>query len=40
MAIFIDDGDSVSNQSGFIGFKIESQPSRISVRDVWLRKFD
>jgi hypothetical protein len=41
MAIFIDDNkDSVNNQPGFIGFEIESQPCKISVRDIWLRKFD
>jgi hypothetical protein len=41
MAIFVDDNkDSVNNQPGLIGFEIESQPSKISVRDIWLRKFD
>jgi hypothetical protein len=41
MAIFIDDNkDSVNNQPGFIGFEIESQPCKISVRDIWLRTFD
>jgi hypothetical protein len=41
MAIFIDDNkDSVNNQPGLIGFEIESQPCKISVRDIWLRKFD
>ena len=41
MAIFIDDNkDSVNNVKGLIGFEIESQPCRISVRDIWLRKFD
>lgn len=41
MAVFIDDNkDSVNNQPGYIGFEIESQPCRISVRDIWLRKFD
>ena len=41
MAIFIDDNkDSVNNQSGYIGFEIESQPCKISVRDIWLRKFE
>jgi hypothetical protein len=41
MAVFIDDNkDSVNNQAGLIGFEIESQPCRISVRDVWLRSFD
>jgi len=41
MAVFIDDNkNSVNNQSGLIGFEIESQPCKISVRDIWLRKFD
>ncbi|MCU1320489.1 MAG: hypothetical protein JWM43_138 [Acidobacteriaceae bacterium] len=41
MAVFIDDNkDSVNNIPGLIGFEIESQPCKISVRDIWLRKFD
>jgi len=41
MAIFIDDNkDSINNAPGLIGFEIESQPCKISVRDIWLRKFD
>ncbi len=41
MAVFIDDDPkSVNNQAGLIGFEIESQPCKISVRDIWLRKFD
>jgi hypothetical protein len=41
MAIFIDDNkDSVNNQPGLIGFEIESEPCKISVRNIWLRKFD
>jgi len=41
MAVFIDDNkDSANNQPGLIGFEIESQPCKISVRDIWLRKFD
>jgi hypothetical protein len=41
MAVFIDDNkDSVNNQPGLIGFEIESQPCKISVRDIWLRNFD
>jgi hypothetical protein len=41
MAVFVDDNkDSVNNQPGLIGFEIESQPCKISVRDIWLRKFD
>ena len=41
MAIFIDDNkDSVNNQPGLIGFEIESQPCKISVRNIYLRSFD
>jgi len=41
MAIFIDDNkDSINNQPGLIGFEIESQPCKISVRDIWMRWFD
>ena len=41
MAVFIDDTkNSVNNQPGPIGFEIESQPCKVSVRDIWLRKFD
>jgi len=41
MAVFIDDNkDSVNNQPGLIGFEIESEPCKISVRDIWLRKYD
>ena len=41
MAVFIDDNkDSFNNQPGLIGFGIESEPCKISVRDIWLRKFD
>ena len=41
MAVFIDDNkDSVNNQPGLIGFEIESEPCKISVRNIWLRNFD
>ena len=41
MAVFIDDDPkSINNQAGLIGFEIESQPCKISVRDIWLRAFD
>jgi len=41
MSVFIDDNsNSVNNQPGLIGFEIESQPCRISVRNIWLRTFD
>ena len=41
MAVFIDDNkDSANNQPGYIGFEIESEPCKISVRDIWMRSFD
>ena len=43
MAIFITVTTTrtpVNNQPGYIGFEIESQPCKISVRDIWLRTFD
>jgi hypothetical protein len=41
MAVFIDDNkDSVNNQPGLIGFEIESEPCKISARNIWLRKYD
>ncbi len=41
MSVFIDDNsNSINNQPGLIGFEIESQPCRISVRNIWLRTFD
>lgn len=41
MAVFIDDNaNSVNNQAGLIGFEIESEPCKISVKDIWLRSFD
>ena len=41
MAVFIDDNpDSANNQPGLIGFEIESEPCKVSVRDIWLRRFD
>jgi len=39
MAVYIDDDpNSSNNKSGLIGFELEGTPSKISVRDVWLRK--
>jgi hypothetical protein len=41
MAVFIDDNKgSVNTQPGLIGFEIESQPCKISVKDIFLRSFD
>jgi hypothetical protein len=41
MAVFLDDNkDASNNQPGLLGFEIESQPCQISVRDIWLRRFD
>jgi hypothetical protein len=39
MAVYIDDDPASSNnQTGFIGIEIEGAPSRVSVRNVWLRR--
>jgi hypothetical protein len=41
MAIFIDDNkNSVNTQAGLVGFEIESQPCKISVRNIYLRNLD
>ncbi len=41
MAIFIDDNaNDANNQKGLIGFELESSPTKISVRDIWVRSFD
>ena len=41
MAVFIDDNKgSINTQPGLIGFEIESQPCKISVKDIYLRSFD
>jgi hypothetical protein len=41
MAVYIDDDPkSSNNQPGLIGIEIESTPSKISVRNLWLRTFD
>lgn len=35
-----DDAHDVNNRSGMIGIEIEGAPSTISVRDIWIKKFD
>jgi hypothetical protein len=41
MAVYIDDDPTSSNnQTGFIGIEIESSPSKVSVRNVWIKKLD
>lgn len=38
MAIYIDDDpESPDNQSGYVGLELETQPTRIEVRDIWLK---
>ena len=40
MAVLVDDDpNDVNNQPGQIGIEIESAPCKISVRNIWLRKF-
>ena len=39
MAVYVDDDpDSPNNSSGLIGIEIESFPSKVSVRDIWIKK--
>jgi hypothetical protein len=39
MAVYVDDDPASSNnQTGFIGIEIENAPSKVSVRNIWLRK--
>lgn len=41
MAVYIDDDrNSSNNVAGLIGIEIESFPCKVSVRSIWLRKFD
>lgn len=39
MAVYVDDDPaSVNNQNGQIGIEIEGSPSKVSVRNVWIKK--
>ena len=39
MAVYVDDDpNSSNNQTGLIGIEIESVPSKVSVRNVWMKK--
>ncbi|HTZ74653.1 MAG TPA: DUF1080 domain-containing protein [Candidatus Aquilonibacter sp.] len=41
MAVLVDDNaDDVNNQAGIIGIEIESAPCKVSVRNIWVKKFD
>jgi len=41
MALLVDDDASdVNNQSGLIGIEIESAPCKVSVRNIWVKKFN
>jgi 3-keto-disaccharide hydrolase len=41
MAVYIDDDpNSINNQTGQIGIELESSPSKVSVRDVWIKKLN
>lgn len=40
MAVLIDDNpDSSNNKPGKIGIELEGTPAKVSVRDIWIRKF-
>jgi hypothetical protein len=39
MAVYVDDDPASSNnQSGFIGIELEQAPSKVSVRNIWIKK--
>jgi hypothetical protein len=41
MAVLVDDDSSdVNNQSGLIGIEIEAAPCKVSVRNIWVKKFN
>lgn len=41
MAIYIDDHPNSSNNvSGLIGIEVEGTPCKVSVRNIWIRKFN
>ena len=41
MAVYIDDNlKSTNNQSGVIGIEIEGSPSKVSVRNIWIKKLN
>jgi len=41
MAVYIDDDPASSNnQTGQIGIEIESSPSKVSVRNIWIKKLN
>lgn len=41
MAVYVDDDpQSSNNQSGYVGIEIEGAPSKVSVRNVWIKKLD
>lgn len=41
MAVLVDDDSSdVNNKPGLIGIEIEAAPCKVSVRDIWVKKFN
>jgi hypothetical protein len=39
MAVYVDDDPTSSNnQTGLVGIEIEGSPSRVSVRNIWIKK--
>jgi len=41
MAVYVDDDpNSSNNKTGFIGIEIEGTPSKVSVRNVWIKKLN
>jgi Domain of Unknown Function (DUF1080) len=41
MAVLVDDDSSdVNNQPGLVGIEIEAAPCKVSVRDIWVKKYN
>jgi hypothetical protein len=41
MAVYVDDNpDSSNNKSGLVGIEIEGTPTKVSVRNIWIKKLN
>jgi len=41
MAVFVDDNpDSSNNKPGLVGIEIEGTPTKVSVRNIWIKKLN
>jgi len=41
MAVYVDDNpDSSNNKPGLVGIEIEGTPTKVSVRNIWIKKLN